>query len=137
MKYKPLDPARNEIGLVTVLPKADRTDSKSPEVGPSRLDLVWCTVDTVCLDDFTEKWLAFRNSSAWEQPSGLMPWLSSCAQSAGCDFGEDYSIADLARIDWMRWKWGDSQILSYAWGDPNNAKPILIGDSIVQVTENL
>ncbi|CZT05126.1 uncharacterized protein RCO7_05324 [Rhynchosporium graminicola] len=126
--YNPLDDGRDEIRLLTLLPKLQRT----------RGEVVQCELEIRSLSDFNSQYQAF---SADFPPSNesrsTINWIRSSSQSEG-------SIEDLSPtpnreplVAHHRFNWGDYAALSYVWGDESKTRSIIVNGRELKVTRNL
>jgi hypothetical protein len=76
LPYEPLDESRDEIRLLTLLPKLRDT----------RKEIVRCRLKTVSLAAFTSEHEAFISSSSFsalDKHKSILNWIQSRTQSAG------------------------------------------------------
>jgi hypothetical protein len=127
--YQPLSEQRNEIRLLTILPR-------------SHLEkFVRCKLETKSLHDLTPEYQAFLSNpsisrlnkrqaiSQWVQ-RGIAPKLSTTAPIKRIH-------ATQPPTSDHRFVWGDYAALSYVWGDESNTAIIILNGKVKRVTSNL
>jgi hypothetical protein len=136
MEYEPLNIARNEIRVITLLPSCD---------WPYDSDEINCSLENVSLTDYTplnEYFLAERGRSIEDALYSQLstPWME--LQHLTFDHSEPFlngqPIDDLNLPSLWRFEWGDFAALSYAWLEPLLVdKTIFINGHPLVVTGNL
>ena len=137
MEYQSLNPDKNEIRVLTLLPP------HHPSHGPN--NVVRCTLENVPLEPLTGKYNLRSNhikdsfGCYWEDKfagkaelalSGVMTALDEDANDA-------LGLRKGKRPFQGRYSWGEYVALSYVWGDPNKTREIFVNGKSVQVTKNL
>jgi Heterokaryon incompatibility protein (HET) len=148
LKYEELDLGRNEIRLITILGLRALTSS---------LNLIECYLENVSLDDYSPEYAIFleldgswRSASSrsvlwdhirWgemstEEAKRLLPGI---LRETVLTFVDKPVYHEPGRYNdhTTRWKWGDYDALSYAWGDPTITGEIIVNGTRVSVTKNL
>jgi hypothetical protein len=125
-EYRPLETAKHEIRVLTLLSPPDEPLS-SPINADAPEDIVCCTLEYVSLDAFTpayeEYWRGMNGQSSNEIH---FEWHSK--------FGENDNEHDPERL---RFVWGDYSALSYVWGSPDDTRTILLNGKEVTIRANL
>lgn len=125
-EYRPLETAKDEIRVLTLLPPLDEPLS-SPTNTDTLEDIVCCTLEYVSLDAFTpayeEYWRGMNGQSSDEIH---FEWHLK--------FDENDNGHNLKRL---RFVWGDYSALSYVWGSPDDTRTILLNGKEVTIRANL
>jgi hypothetical protein len=125
-EYRPLETAKHEVRVLTLLPPPDEPIS-SPTDADTLEDIVCCTLEYVSLDAFTpayeEYWHGMNGQSSNEIH---FEWHLK--------FDENDNKHDPERL---RFVWGDYSALSYVWGSPDDTRTILLNGKEVTIRANL
>ena len=125
-EYRPLEIAKHEIRVLTLLPPPDEPLS-SPTNADTPEDIVCCALEYVSLDAFTpayeEYWRGMNGQSSYEIN---FEWHSK--------FDGNDNEHDPERL---RFVWGDYSALSYVWGSPDDTRTILLNGKEVTIRANL
>jgi hypothetical protein len=136
-QYQPLNPDKNEIRVLTLLP------SHHSSHGPN--SVVRCTLENVPLEPRTRKHNLRSNpvqdsfGCYWEDKfAGKAEPASSLGMAAlDEDLNDALGLKKGKPPFQGRYSWGEYVALSYVWGNPNKTREIFINEKSVQVTENL
>src|SRR3954447_25284056 len=124
MEYQPLDPDKNEIRVLTLLP------SHHSSHGPN--SVVCCTLENVPLEPWTRKYNLRSNpvqgsfGCYWEDKfAGKTEPASPLVSTALDEDSNDASGLQKEKRSFQgRYSWGEYVALSYVWGNPNKTREI-------------
>jgi len=130
LPYKPLDESKDEIRLLTLLPKLQHT----------LFEVVQCRLDTRSLSSFTKQYEAFTSlpsPSSLNKHRFMVKWIQSRPGSEGALQGQSPTIIREPLGEHQRFIWGDYAALSYVWGDEKNKSTIIVNGHEMKVTRSL
>ncbi|KAL8835776.1 MAG: hypothetical protein Q9170_003170 [Blastenia crenularia] len=127
MKYRPLDRSRDEIRLLEILPGRSNNDQQSD---------VWSNAHESDREDLVECQLNHYIFEKTHSATSLVDQSYSYKQSA-LDWNHDYAAPAMQEPIKWRYPWGDFVALSYAWGDHNITREVLINGDRAVLGRNL
>ena len=128
LQYTPLDESKNEIRLITILPKSLDSDE------------IHCTLETKSLNSITPQYKDFLSSSNTpivNARKAVADWARSHFSSQAHLPSHSYIHSPTPIDSCRRFTWGDYAALSYVWGDESKPRSIIVNGKDVQVTRNL
>jgi hypothetical protein len=138
MEIQLLEPTRNEIRLLTILPLASQAAADILEEIP-----VQCILETVSLRDYSPAYQLYRESEGLKETppkrQDLRGWVFSRHSHNVSQIADDKNTpaTEVPEENLYRFTWGDYATLSYVWGDPNCTRPIYVNGNLAHVTTNL
>jgi len=140
MEYKPLDTTTEEIRLITILPTPQdaRGRSSSNPQKPNQENLIHCNLEHYSLAH--NNWSNIDESGEGAAPS--LDWVTEDCQELSVDMAHTIPERKFGKTDGMgvpknRFTWGDFVALSYAWGERDQKKEIVVNGKRVIVQANL
>lgn len=134
-QYQPLNPDKNEIRVLTLLPSHHSSHGLN--------SVVRCTLENVPLEPRTRKHNLRSNPVQdsfgfyWEDKFAGKVEPASSLVTLDEDSNDALGLKKGKPPFQGRYSWGEYVALSYVWGNPNKTREIFINDKSVQVTENL
>jgi Heterokaryon incompatibility protein (HET) len=128
--YTPFNQSKDEIRVLTILPKSQRT----------RNEVVQCRLEIRSLTSFNLDYEAFTLSSSSSRSNKLksmLDWIQSRQHSEELTPSlSPTAIRECPGI-YQRFTWGDYAALSYVWGDESKTRRIIVNGHEMNVTLNL
>jgi len=133
LAYEPLDASKDEIRLLTLLPRSQNTRTR-------RTDIIRCKLEKRSLISLTREYeahVASLGSSSSNKHKSRRKWLESCPEPNAVNPALSSSTAGEPPTEHQRFVWGDYAALSYVWGNENRGCKIIVNDHEIEVTPNL
>lgn len=126
MKYMPLDREKDEIRLLSILPR-----TYSGQQPGCR-----CDKDASCPHDLVEcQILHYSLQGPQLSQTSIDPAYH--VEQPALSWNRGYDPSTFERPSTWRYSWGDYVALSYTWGDPNETRDILLNGDRMKVGRNL
>jgi hypothetical protein len=137
MEFQSLNPDKNEIRVLTLLP--------SHHLSHGSNNVVRCALENVPLEPLTVKRNLRSNhirdsfGCYWEDKfTGKAERALPLVMTALDEDANDLSGLENGKYPFQgRYSWGEYVALSYVWGEPNKTREVFVNGKSVQVTENL
>jgi hypothetical protein len=118
MLYKPLDEKRNEV---RVLQFCSRPPSESTQ-GPIQL-----AIENVSLDRWTDKYHRHQRDNPTDMRTSWQDKYTEAVDLRHCKDNRSSVVHRGHAKSWNgRFSWGDFETLSYAWGEPDESRIVLL-----------
>lgn len=137
MEYKPLNSITEEIRLITILQTSQDAHDHASD-SQNQEDLIHCTLEHYSL--VQGDWLSIDYSRECTAP--FLDWATEDCQESLVDMAHTTSERNCVRAEGVgvpefRFNWGDFVALSYAWGEPDQKKEIVVNGKRTIVQANL